>query len=97
MIAITNAQGIRIGKIGRTCVACGGMIVLGHRIPPDVLDQSLEDFGECECGQLYRIMTGWKNGKLNVRSYPISGIDVIGPFDQQVIVWPGTKLVLDDA
>ncbi|MGA2628314.1 MAG: hypothetical protein ABSF63_14780 [Candidatus Bathyarchaeia archaeon] len=97
MIATTSVQGIRIGNIGRTCVSCGSTFTFRHTIPPDTRDGLRQDFGECGCGQVYRIVTGIKNGKLNVRVDPISRIDVAGPFDEEVVVWPGRKLVWDDA
>ena len=60
------------------------------------MEQLFEDFGECECGQLYRITSGW-NGKPNVKLEPISSLDVVDSEAEEVIVWPGKRLVQDDA
>jgi hypothetical protein len=97
MGALTFAKAITIGKTGTTCVSCGDIVNFEHRIPLDPVEGLLEDFGACECGQVYRIVTGVKNGKVNVRSDPISRRDVTSAFNEDVVVRPGRKVAYEDA
>lgn len=97
MGGMTFAKVITVGKTATTCVSCGDIVTFEHRIPLDTAEGLREDFGACECGQIYRIVTGVKNGKVNVRSDPIPRRDVTSAFNEDVVVWPGRKLVFDDA
>jgi len=96
LILMTSAPLVRFDKTGTTCMTCGSMVSLPHRIPTGVEDGLVEDIGACECGQMYRIVTSRKNRKLNVTSRPISDGEFSDPL-LEVVVWPGERLVMEDA